>query len=136
MTNQIKIKNMKHLGIFKSMILIIFATILNLTFTSCSEDDTSDVIGTSIVGTWVTYEDKYEKFILTFNKNGYATQTIEYYNDLGELINKDITPFQYTYNSTEKELTIIGADTEFDGTWEISITVSKMSLGYYVFDKV
>lgn len=127
---------MKRLGIFKFMVLTIFTAVLSFTLASCSEDDTSDVTGTTIVGTWATYENRYEKFILTFNKNGHATQTIEYYNDMGELINQDITPFQYTYDSTEKELTIIGGDTEFEGIWTISITASKMALGYYIFDKV
>lgn len=124
---------MRRLGTFKFMVLTIFATILSFTFTSCSEDESLDVTGTTLVGTWVTSSvtDNGTKLNITFSKNNQGSLSILYYDGMGNLTGKQTEYFEYVYNSTEHELIII--DSSLSGTWDIVVAASKMTMENYQY---
>lgn len=125
---------MKHSINLKFMVLAIFAVILSFTFTSCSkDDDTLDVTGTTIVGTWVTSSSTNNgtKLKITFSKNNKGSLSILYYDNMGNETGNQTEYFEYVYNSTDHELVII--DSSLAGTWDIVVSSSKMTMENYQY---
>lgn len=120
---------------FRFIGMVLLTVLMCVGFTACSSDDDDDANGSSsIVGTW-KYIDSYEDEMLTmtFNSNKTGVLTVTYYDD-GRQTSSTTENFEYSYNATEEEITIVGSDLE--GTYSVKITSSYLVLGGVKFTKV
>lgn len=101
---------------------MLFIATLCLGFVSCGDDDDDNKpASTSLVGTWVM-EDDGDKTTVVFNSNGSGTYSEEYED--GSQYNEK---FEYAYDTSKRELTVVGTDA-FDGTFDVVLTTSTLRL--------
>lgn len=115
--------------------MILMTLFLSINFIACSNDDDDDDTSTpSIVGTWkYTDSDEEVELTLTFKSNKTGVVTVTSYED-GRQVANQTENFEYSYNSTEEKVTIVGS--ELEGTYNVTITASYLMLGNAKFSKV
>ena len=87
--------------VLKFLGIAIMATIVNISFMACNDDDEDKGSSNPIVGTWQEDEDNGNYFVWKFNADGTGIEQ-EYYN--GQL--EEPATFTYTYDTKTTVLTI------------------------------
>jgi len=115
--------------------MVLLTVLMSVGFTACSSDDDDDTSGNaSIVGTWkYTDTDDEVALTLTFNSNKTGVVTVVSYEN-GRQTGSQTENFEYSYDATEGEVTIIGSDLE--GRYSVTITATYLMLGGAKFTKV
>jgi len=115
--------------------MVLLTVLMSVGFTACSSDDDDDASGNaSIVGTWkYTDTDDEVALTLTFNSNKTGVVTVVSYEN-GRQTGSQTENFEYSYDATEGEVTIIGSDLE--GRYSVTITATYLMLGGAKFTKV
>lgn len=111
--------------------MMVFAlTVSSVSFTGCSSDDeeTQQPQTNGLIGKWAQTNSSGTVITLTFNANSTGDCHYKYPNG-----NSENEYFEYQYIPEDLYLRVIG-DTQLEGDYDVTITATKLRLGFYDYD--